>query len=222
MLVEQLLQMENLIQMLLHLLQFSVHLLPVLRLLTQAFGLLLRRLIPHHKLVKHRLPRQSLLSHTERLRQQVPHQRRLLNVILVPSLLIVVHPLVRAIRIPERQVLHIVAHQLCLARCKVILHPVHRHQCTLTRQHIHQPRLAAAIVTYNRQLFASQQLEVDGCVHPKLRMSHHSTLYLDNLLHILFLFVCKVTIFFHTDNTDTTDFLNIAPSRQMKRTFSSA
>ena len=183
MLIQQLLQMEYLIQMLSNLLQILVHQHPILLFLTQSFSLLLRRLVTHQKLVKHCLSRQSLLRYAERLCQQILHQWSLLNVILVPTLLVVVHPLIRAIRIPERQILDVVAHHLRLARSEIILHPLHRHQRTLSHQHIHQSRLAAAVVTHNGQLFTSQQLKVDRSPHPHLRMTHHSTLYLDNLLH---------------------------------------
>ena len=186
MLVQQLLQMEYLIQMLSNLLQLIVHQCPILLFLAQSFSLLLRRLVPHQELVEHGLPRQPLLSHAERLRQQIPHQRCLFDVILVPALLIVIHPLRRPIRIPERQVLDVVAHHLCPARRKVILHLLHRHQRALSSQHIHQPRLSTAVVTHNRQLLPCKQLKVNRRTHPHLRMTHHSAFHFNDFLHISF------------------------------------
>ncbi len=140
--------------------------------------------------MEHRIERVAklwvgLLQRGKNLVEKLSHGGRfLVDVVLVPAQLVIIHAVDVAIGVAEGDVLDILVVERMFAGREVILYLIHQ-QGVAPRDHVHQPALSAGIFPHDGYLLSVLEAEVDGMCHAAVGMPRDAVCYLYYLLHSL-------------------------------------
>ena len=121
-------------------------------------------------------------------RKQIGYDRRIVQILRIPALLVIIVPVGIPVRVTKRDVLDIVASHLRLRRREVIFHLIHQ-QRIASGNGVYQQTLSAAVRSYDGHMFSCRNLQVHRLFHPVQRMTSHSVLNCNYILHCLSLFL---------------------------------
>ena len=121
-------------------------------------------------------------------RKQIGYDRRIVQVLRIPALLVIIVPVGIPVRVTEGDVFDIVTSHLRFRRREVIFHLIHQ-QRIASGNDVYQQTLSATVRSYDGHMFSCRNLQVHRLFHPVQWMTSHTVLNCNYILHCLSLFL---------------------------------
>ena len=114
--------------------------------------------------------------------QKISHYRGFIQVLRVPSLLIIIVSVGIAIRIAESDILYIIRHKVRVRWREIILHLIHQQRIAFCHR-IDQQAFSGTVSANYRHVFSLSYLKVDRFFQSVKRMTRYPVFYRNYILH---------------------------------------